>query len=225
MRNQLYIASSVIVCVLLGDCSSSKKLITNIQPTQEEINNSDLYYDVVNLVLDHFYIEKSYPFYDIDGEQKILLHHKAEVQTWNCFLYQKKNFFYYHSYIDTLSEPILNVGIRKERLRNLCKAVKSSFLLSSDSNKYKHKIAFSDKEISEYPNYRGPDTKFFSPVIDRADGYYVIYFSNMDFEGGVGHIVELLYDHNGFRINNISRDPQDHFGCWHKEDYVIKMCR
>ena len=47
----------------------------------------------------------------------------------------------------------------------------------------------------------------------------------MDFEGGVGHIVELLYDHNGFRINNISRDPQDHFGCWHKEDYVIKMCR
>jgi len=103
--------------------------------------------------------------------------------------------------------------------------VKSSFLLSSDSNKYKHKIAFSDKEISEYPNYRGPDTKFFSPVIDRADGYFVIYFSNMDFEGGVGHIVELLYDHNGFRINNISRDPQDHFGCWHKEDYVIKMCR
>ena len=214
----------VLSVVLNVSCHPNKTLPRNNSlPSQEETNNSGLYYDIVNLTLEYFDKEKNYFRSQSSDSITVMIASIAQVQTWNCHLYQRCNFTYHYSYVDT-SYSSLSIGISKDYLTNVCSALKNPISLSKDPSKYNYSIQWDDYDKHELQRKR--PLYIFAPVIkkDFGESQYEMWVATPGREGGIGRKVYFVWDGNAFKVNGFSYDPMDGVFCWSGEDYVSKLC-
>lgn len=210
--------------VMLGSCSRlppSSQL--NEAPTQQEVNSSELYYDLVNLALTYLDEEKGY--FSSNSSKEVYLYPQAIVQTWNCYAYQQKNFFYHYSHIDTVSQPVFNTGIGVDYLKRVCEALHNPISLSRDSSKYQYIVKWAEEPVEEYIERSiGKAPLVLSPVIVASNGRYVVNIVRPDFEGGNVNSFSFRWSGMGFDLANSSFSFAQDF-CWNGEDYVRGLCQ
>ena len=212
----------MLLCIILTSCSRPSSLKQQMSsPTQQEVNTSELYYDVVNLALKYLQDEKGHcSSQDII---EVYLYPQAIVQTWNCYAYQSYNFFYHYSHIDTVSQPVYNTSIDVDYLKRVCQALHNPIALSKDNDKYLYKIRWAETPVEQYIGPSGKAPLVLSPVIVSTEGKYQIFIVHPDWEGGQVDSFTFTWTGSEFEVSN-NYFSFAHDFCWSREDYVSRLC-